>query len=87
MEIIVDVLLAVLAIVAFALVFMIGDGYGQQRLRKAMGSVLMSQHIALNWAMQYVIPLDDEDIDRWDSDFDYAIAVAKGDIDALLFEK
>ena len=83
-----DDIIILAAICATAIVSFI---IGKMLCRKALSPVLMNQHACLNWALQYIIPLDDYgqaltgvDMSRWYVDYHKAKKVARGDMDALL---
>ena len=89
---IIELLIGMLVGVAFIITFLLGVGYGQNRIRKTYSDMLIKQHACLNWAMQWIFPPLEKKCDpwfademaRWEYDRDYAEKVAEGDIDAIL---
>ena len=85
-EIIILAAISATAVVSFII--------GKMLCRKALSPVLMNQHACLNWALQYVFPFGSDgnvltgaDMSIWYKDYEKSKKVAKGDMDALLFEK
>ena len=90
----IELLVGVLVVVTFAITFLLGVGYGQNRIRKIYSDMLIKQHACLIWALEYVMaPYDvdssttEEEMTVWNDDYDIVLSVARGDIDALLFEE
>ena len=91
---IIEFLVGVLVVVAFAITFVMGVSCGDKRMSKVYGDMLIKQHACLIWALEYVMAPDDvdsstteEEMIVWSNDYDTALNVAAGDINALLSEE
>lgn len=90
----IELLVGVLVVVAFAITFVMGVSCGDKRMRKVYGDMLIKQHACLIWALEYVMAPDDvdsstteEEMTVWNDDYDIVLSVARGDIDALLSQE
>ena len=91
MIIVIKIFAGLLIIVVFAVTFILGFMYGKQEAKKACCKMLVDQYVCLNWALQYVLPInefgrpiDDVYLSKWLDDLETAKEVAKGDINAIL---